>query len=381
MEAASQNIDVFGHRVSDAGSVGRRTSFSEVYDDEDAAEKEKQKALFAERRKQHYNEMDLVRKMMAAKAAMLDEDEDEEDEDAEDRDGIGDSNTSETSIAAQEVHVRNEGQWAFGPADLHGGPKLPPKLAHQDADFRPSISDGSFDEALAGSSCEHANTSSLSTAVESTTMMPLAARGGLKKPGGARKPGLTWDEATIAEHDLERGTRQKIEEPNTPWIGSPQMSNEGSPALGCTPEEADHQGDVASPLLEEKDLHKKLHCWYRNERHRPSIQERWEISQKNMEKARTSQERRPSFDEMRKQHYGEMGLVHKTILAAPAEAETSFVPDTKFESNEADEEKERKAKAEFAMKRKQHYNEMDLVRKAMAAKMAAEEDDDEDEDD
>lgn len=28
---------------------------------------------------------------------------------------------------------------------------------------------------------------------------------------------VTWDEETIAKHDLERGTRQKIEEPNTPY--------------------------------------------------------------------------------------------------------------------------------------------------------------------
>lgn len=38
---------------------------------------------------------------------------------------------------------------------------------------------------------------------------------------GASTPGrdahVTWDEETIARHDLERGTRQKIEEPNTPF--------------------------------------------------------------------------------------------------------------------------------------------------------------------
>jgi hypothetical protein len=28
---------------------------------------------------------------------------------------------------------------------------------------------------------------------------------------------VKWDEETIAKHDLERGTRMKIEEPNTPY--------------------------------------------------------------------------------------------------------------------------------------------------------------------
>lgn len=33
----------------------------------------------------------------------------------------------------------------------------------------------------------------------------------------ARIGGIQWDEPTIAEHDKERGTRMKIEEPDTPF--------------------------------------------------------------------------------------------------------------------------------------------------------------------
>ena len=32
-----------------------------------------------------------------------------------------------------------------------------------------------------------------------------------------QKTTIKWDEETIAEHDKERGTRQKIEEPDTPY--------------------------------------------------------------------------------------------------------------------------------------------------------------------
>ena len=32
------------------------------------------------------------------------------------------------------------------------------------------------------------------------------------------KDGVKWDEWTIAEHDKERGTRQKIDEPKTPFV-------------------------------------------------------------------------------------------------------------------------------------------------------------------
>ena len=31
------------------------------------------------------------------------------------------------------------------------------------------------------------------------------------------KAGISWDEETIAEHDKLRGTRMKIEEPDTPY--------------------------------------------------------------------------------------------------------------------------------------------------------------------
>ncbi|KAF0715264.1 Aste57867_3478 [Aphanomyces stellatus] len=37
-----------------------------------------------------------------------------------------------------------------------------------------------------------------------------------KKPAAGR-PHIKWDEETIALHDLDRGTRMKIEEPNTPY--------------------------------------------------------------------------------------------------------------------------------------------------------------------
>merc|ERR1719384_511121 len=40
-----------------------------------------------------------------------------------------------------------------------------------------------------------------------------------------------WDEKAIEEHNKERGTRQKIDEPDTPFVRSPQASDsEGGPA-------------------------------------------------------------------------------------------------------------------------------------------------------
>ncbi|KAJ1612847.1 hypothetical protein OJ252_1127 [Cryptosporidium canis] len=48
------------------------------------------------------------------------------------------------------------------------------------------------------------------------------------KNGAKVSKGITWDEETIAMHDIERGTRMEINEPDTPYYyGSPSDSDEG----------------------------------------------------------------------------------------------------------------------------------------------------------
>ena len=43
-------------------------------------------------------------------------------------------------------------------------------------------------------------------------------KGILKKDGNRRIKSIAWDEIAIAEHDLTRGERMKINEPKTPFI-------------------------------------------------------------------------------------------------------------------------------------------------------------------
>eukprot|EP00929_Paragymnodinium_shiwhaense_P034064 TRINITY_DN18578_c0_g1_i1.p1 TRINITY_DN18578_c0_g1~~TRINITY_DN18578_c0_g1_i1.p1 ORF type:complete len:219 (+),score=57.12 TRINITY_DN18578_c0_g1_i1:71-727(+) len=62
-------------------------------------------------------------------------------------------------------------------------------------------------------------------------------------PGEARKvpPAdlhISWDEANLAEHDKERGTRQKIDEPKTPWASSPVLSDDEDAEDAPEPKEA-----------------------------------------------------------------------------------------------------------------------------------------------
>mmetsp|Transcript_47943 Transcript_47943/g.111866 ORF Transcript_47943/g.111866 Transcript_47943/m.111866 type:complete len:591 (-) Transcript_47943:140-1912(-) len=51
-----------------------------------------------------------------------------------------------------------------------------------------------------------------------------------------------WDEQIIAEHDKERGTRQKIDEPDTPFIRSPQTASDSEGGvLSSDDEHAQHR--------------------------------------------------------------------------------------------------------------------------------------------
>merc|ERR1712113_283869 len=64
--------------------------------------------------------------------------------------------------------------------------------------------------------------------------------GGLSRGKKRERPPDThgqWDEETIAEHDKERGTRQKIDEPPTPFNRSPLSDSEEEEHTGVDPAE------------------------------------------------------------------------------------------------------------------------------------------------
>lgn len=62
---------------------------------------------------------------------------------------------------------------------------------------------------------------------------------------------VTWDEKAIAEHDKERGTRQKIDEPDTPFIRSPQTASDSEGEKGGGPLSSDDEQrrlSIRSPI-------------------------------------------------------------------------------------------------------------------------------------
>lgn len=65
---------------------------------------------------------------------------------------------------------------------------------------------------------------------------------------------MTWDDATIAEHNKERGTRQIINEPKTPYyrLGIPESTLIWIVDNGIDPEEPqeDNRAELLRRLLE-----------------------------------------------------------------------------------------------------------------------------------
>jgi len=133
--------------------------------------------------------------------------------------------------------------------------------------------------------------------------------GSKHKPSSADKH-LKWDEPTIEEHDLLRGTRMKIDEPNTPY------TNYDSGA------ESDDSRRPKSPANQKQTLS-------------------WDTLQTRLDSVAAVREQYPS---------------------SPSAGNASS--DQSDHNSDVDEEHKREMrKLEFKEHRKRHYNEMELVKK------------------
>lgn len=60
------------------------------------------------------------------------------------------------------------------------------------------------------------------------------------------KSRVTWDEHIIAEHDKDRGTRQKIDEPDTPFVRSPQTTSDNEEQHDAPVRPQQHSGQAGA---------------------------------------------------------------------------------------------------------------------------------------
>jgi len=126
---------------------------------------------------------------------------------------------------------------------------------------------------------------------------------------------LTWDEHAIEEHDLLRGTRMKIDEPNTPYTHYDHQSDEESTSSGRHPRSPDENHphhekhslanqwvDISSKLQAVAD--KRDACPLS-----PALSRDSNMSDEEEKKKAVEHEKK--FKDLRKRHYNEAEMMRK----------------------------------------------------------------------
>mmetsp|Transcript_28867 Transcript_28867/g.45466 ORF Transcript_28867/g.45466 Transcript_28867/m.45466 type:complete len:205 (+) Transcript_28867:68-682(+) len=126
---------------------------------------------------------------------------------------------------------------------------------------------------------------------------------------------IVWDEHAIEEHDLLRGTRMKIDEPNTPYTHYDHHSDEESTSSGRHPRSPDENhphheknslanqwGDISSKLQAVAD--KRDACPLS-----PALSRDSNMSDE--EEKRKEEEQKKKFKDIRKKHYNEAEMMRK----------------------------------------------------------------------
>jgi protein phosphatase inhibitor 2 len=164
----------------------------------------------------------------------------------------------------------------------------------------------------------------------------------------AGKKSIAWDEVTIEMHDAERGTRQKISEPKTPYhhqswdSGELTGSEEDSTNKSQNSDEHIHSHDKS--VLSDPESFDVLHS---------KVEQQAQLQQEG----------------------------HKLVKSPRVVIATE--PSTKRKSVEfssSDEEPQHPSHEEFIKKRKQHYDEFRRLKELRAKGLKDEADDDDDND-
>jgi len=150
-----------------------------------------------------------------------------------------------------------------------------------------------------------------------------------------KKKALTWDEHAIEEHDLLRGTRMKIDEPNTPFTYYEHQSDDDS---AKTAESANNTNNLTM---------------------------NWERLENKLDAVAAAQDLYPSSPS------------GSSMGATSADSDNGSI-----KGSDGVESKRALRKAtEFGILRKKHYNEMEALKTWRAKHSNDDDDDDDDEDD
>lgn len=125
---------------------------------------------------------------------------------------------------------------------------------------------------------------------------------------------LKWDEAAIEEHDQLRGTRMKIDEPNTPYAQYDSGAESDDSRRAKSPA-ADHSNTPissrSSTTISWDTLQNRLDTVKAVQEAYPSSPSVGDAEHSDVEDERRKEMRELEFKEHRKRHYNEMELVKK----------------------------------------------------------------------
>ena len=147
--------------------------------------------------------------------------------------------------------------------------------------------------------------------------------------GKGKERHLKWDEAKIREHDKERGTRMKIEEPDTPYNHAYDSGNEtdGSASSAKNNSKTQISWDALTNKLE-------AHAAVKDAYPSSPSSHGGDLSEREQEE-RDRELKKMEFKEHRKRHYNEMELVRRFRAQHPDDDE-----DDEDDDDDADDEKE-----------------------------------------
>lgn len=151
--------------------------------------------------------------------------------------------------------------------------------------------------------------------------------------GDSKKPRhLKWDEKAIEEHDQLRGTRMKIDEPNTPYAQYDSGAESDDSRRTKSPNQ--HRVTLSWDVLQTKlDSVAAVRAQYPSS---PSSHAETDHDT-DVEEEQKKEMRKMEFQEHRKRHYNEMELVRKFRLEHPDHDDDDDVKDRADDHDEADE--------------------------------------------
>lgn len=150
---------------------------------------------------------------------------------------------------------------------------------------------------------------------------------------------LKWDEQAIEEHDLLRGTRMKIDEPNTPYTYYSDSGAESDDSRKHCKSPAQQKPSLSWNTLETR-LHSVANV---REQYMSSPTSSFggaETDQSDVEEERKKEMQRLEFRDHRKRHYDEYQMIKKFRQEHPDELNVDDEDEEDDDNNDADVEDE-----------------------------------------